>query len=123
MAIFMKLPEKFKEGFRTFWKGMCFVLAVLLLTDFLVCLIAAFVSLDWLLEQAVLPVITAALLLLGAIFYLPARRIGVGKLPRRLLGAGLLGGGLVLVFFVVMYIAAVFSMLEYVRRIKADNPG
>lgn len=119
----MKLPEKFKEGFRTFWKGACFVLGGLLLIDFLVCLIAAFASLDWLLEQALLAVFTAVLLLLGAIFYLPARRIGVGKLPRRLLGAGLLGGGLILVFFVVMYIAAVFSLLEYIRRIKADDPG
>ena len=84
----MKLPEKFKEGFRAFWQVACFVLAVLLLTDFLVCLIAAFVALDWLLNQAALA-----------------------------------GGGIVLVFFVVMYIAAIFSMLEYIRHIKADDPG
>ena len=119
----MKLPEKFKEGFRAFWQVACFVLAVLLLTDFLVCLIAAFVALDWLLNQAALVVFTAAALLLGVIFYLPARRGGVGKLPRRLLAGGLAGGGIVLVFFVVMYIAAIFSMLEYIRHIKADDPG
>lgn len=117
----MKIPGKVKEGLGVFWQGMCFVLGGLLLVDFLVCLVAAFAALDWLLNQGALVVFTAAALLAGILFYLPAKHMGVGKLPRRLLGAGLAGGGLVLVFFAVMYIAAVFSMLEYIRQVKTND--
>ncbi|NBK78084.1 hypothetical protein D5272_05660 [bacterium D16-76] len=119
----MKIPEKWKCGVKSFWQGAALVLGGLLALDFLVCLIAALVSLNWLLNQVELIVVTAALLLVGILVYLPAKRIGVQKLPRLLLGFGLLGGGLVLVFFVVMYAAAFFSMMEYIRHIKADDPG
>ena len=56
--------------------------------------------------------VTAAALLLGILVYLPARHLGAGKLPRRVLGFGLLGGGLVLLFFVALYVTAFFSMME-----------
>lgn len=114
----MRVPDKLKEGTRTVWKGLCFVLGGLLLLDFLVCLTAAVVSMDWLLNQVEIVAFTAAVLLLGILVYLPAKRMAVGKWPRRLLGFGLTGGGLVLVFFVVMYVAAVFYMLEFIKQVK-----
>lgn len=113
----------FRASFQRFWQGLCALVGALLLVDLLVCLAGALVSLDWLLNQAQIIVFTGVLLLVGIILYLPARRIGVTKVPRRLLAGGLAGGGLVLVFFVAMYIAAVFSMLEYIRHIKVDDIG
>ena len=98
----MKVPEKLKERVRTVWTGLCFLVGGLLLVDFLVCLIGAFAALNWLLNQAAVPAFTAGSMLLGIFLYLPARRVGAGKLPRRVLGFGLLGGGLVLIFYVVM---------------------
>ncbi len=117
----MKVPDKVKEGARTLWQGMSFLLGGLLLVDFLVCLIAALVSLDWLLNQFGLVVFTAVMLLLGILFFLPGKALGVNKLPRRLLGAGLLSGGLILVFYCVMYVAAFFAMMDYIKQVKTNG--
>ncbi len=104
--------KNLKEGFRAAWQALCWGLAALLLLDFLVCLIAALLATDWLLGQFEAAAFTAALLLLGIIAFLPARRLGAGKLPRRLLGAGLIGGGLVVVFYCVAYVS---MFLQVVR--------
>ena len=117
----MKIPKTFKEGLKTAWQGLTVVVAGLLMLDFLICLVAALAALGWLMNQAGLIVFTAVLLLVGIFLFLPGKRIGVDKWPRRLLGAGLICGGLVLIFFVVMYIAAVFSMLEYIRQVKTSD--
>ncbi len=108
----MKIPEKLKERIRIVWQGLTFVAGGLLLVDFLVCLVAALAAIGWLFGQLELAVFTAVLLLLGILLFLPGKRLGVAKLPRRLLGAGLVGGGLVLAFYCVMYAVMLFYTLQ-----------
>ncbi len=108
----MKIPEKLRERVRTVWQGLTFVVSGLLLVDFILCLVAALVAVGWLFGQIELAVFTAVLLLLGILLFLPGKRLGVAKLPRRLLGAGLVGGGLVWAFFCVMYAVMLFYALQ-----------
>lgn len=109
----MKIPEKLREKTRMAWQGLTFVVGGLLLLDFCVCLVAAVAAVGWLFGQLELAVFTAVLLLLGILLFLPGKRLGVAKLPRRLLGAGLLGGGFILAFFCVMYAVMLFYAMQY----------
>ena len=95
--------ESLQVGFRKFWQGLGVLLGGLLLVDFLVCLFAGLLAANWLLSQFGVSVFTAVLLLLGILVYLPAKRLGMEKLPRQLLGAGLLGGAAVVVFYTIAY--------------------
>ena len=110
----MEFPGKWKARAGMVWQGLSFGLGVLLLVDFLVCLVAVVASVEWLLGQFELAVATAVLLLAGILVFLPGKRLGAGKPARQLLMAGLIGGGLVLVFFSVAYAAALFSVLDYI---------
>jgi len=109
----MKIPEKLKERTRMVWQGLTFVVGGLLLVDFVICLVAALAAIGWLAGQLELAVFTAAVLLLGILLFLPGKHFGVAKFPRLLLGAGLLGGGLVLAFYCVMYAVMFFYAMQF----------